>query len=445
MIELKQNRGSDQKTDYHGFTLQPGFWYGYDHETKEYVASSGWEVGQYLALYRKNNDNGEWAISWLDETEEKIAAYDFQAPDLEHKKTFNVWLKESYGILPEEYDKHYCGTFADEVEANYGDYYYDGLPIFARTKENIERADHHSDISVFQNCDSGKVFTYRDGFRRSVAPYLAAVAQGNLAAAGSAFHSLNADRSAIYSDVEARKVENLNKIAERADTLQMNCYQLLRGNGVSGMDAKRIIAVYLNNPDFFEKTKDNISDANNQEELEAFKNRYEELQQNGFSSVITEAIQVLSMAVEAEQTKAKEQILATVSLETKAYEKEYMDSIMHVYSIGREAGLEKQELQSVFPRAAVAHQVDNVEKFFDGLESAFARNHEQLINRQEFDKMEFMQELQKLQENCKEAGISEDSMEYELRLEALYEKYQLPEQEEELSEHEPEQDTMERE
>lgn len=434
MISLKQNHSVAAKIDYHGFMLQPGYWSGYDDETKEYVASSGWEVGQNLALYRRNEGTGEWEMSWLDQSETQILASNFNAPNLEGKKPFYQWLKEDYGIEPEAYDQHYCGTFADEIEADYEDYCYDGLPLFARTEDNLARA---RETSVEREAQSGvqntnsKVFTYREGFRRSIAPYIEGVREGNLAAVGSAFQALNADRSMIDADIDARKKENVQNVSEKADALLMNCYQLLRGNGMSAPDAKQIVSVYMNDPDFFENSDLAISEASDRKELETFKNRYAELQNNGFASVITEAINVLSMGVNAEQAKAVAQLETVAELETRAYEKEYMESLMHVYSIGRESGLTKDELLSVFPRSERSG-IENTKAFFDGLESAFAARHNQEVLRtaeraENVRKAEFVQELEALKKSCHEKGIAEDSLEYELQLENLYEKYQKPE------------------
>ena len=140
MIILKQNRSAASYTDYHGFTLQPGYWFGHDDETGEYVASSGWEVNHDLALYRRNQVTGEWEMSWVDQDETEIVASGFAVPDLAAKKTFKQWLKEDYGVEPEDYDEHYCGTFADEVESDYDDYINDGLLLFARTAANMELA-----------------------------------------------------------------------------------------------------------------------------------------------------------------------------------------------------------------------------------------------------------------------------------------------------------------
>lgn len=431
MISLKQNRGEAAGKDYHGFTLQPGYWSGYDDETKEYVASSGWEVGSDLALYRRDKETGEWEMSWLDQSETEVIATNFNAPDLESKKTFHQWLQEDYGIDPDEYDEHYCGTFADEVESDYKDYCYEGLPSFARTEANMARAREasagHGQPSDSRNA-SNKIFTYRDGFRRSIAPYMDGVGAGNLAAVGSAFQALNADRSMIDADIATRKAENVRNVSEKADTLLFNCYQLLRGNGMPAPDAKRIVSAYVNDPDFFVNSETSVPDGVNKKELEAFKNRYAELQNNGFSSVITEAINVLSMGVNAEQAKAVTQIEKTAELETKAYEKEYVESLMHVYSIGRENGLTKNELLSVFPSAEQSG-IRDVETFFDGLESAFnARRDQAALHLSEKAETErnsaFVEELQAFKKACSEKGISEDSLEYELKLESLYEKYQ---------------------
>ena len=136
MIILKQNRSAASYTDYHGFTLQPGYWFGHDDETGEYVASSGWEVNHDLALYRRNQVTGEWEMSWVDQDETEIVASGFAVPDLAAKKTFKQWLKEDYGVEPEDYDEHYCGTFADEVESDYEDYINDGLR-FLRAQQQI--------------------------------------------------------------------------------------------------------------------------------------------------------------------------------------------------------------------------------------------------------------------------------------------------------------------
>ena len=243
MIILKQNRSAASYTDYHGFTLQPGYWFGHDDETGEYVASSGWEVNHDLALYRRNQVTGEWEMSWVDQDETEIVASGFAVPDLAAKKTFKQWLKEDYGVEPEDYDEHYCGTFADEVESDYEDYINDGLPLFARTAANMELAakDEGTGLENAGVVGTDKVFTYRDGFRRSITPYLEKISHGNLAAAGSAFQALNTDRGMIDADIRSKKTENLHSVFEKADTLLLNCYQLLRGNGIAAPNARKIV------------------------------------------------------------------------------------------------------------------------------------------------------------------------------------------------------------
>lgn len=66
------------------------------------------------------------------------------------------------------------------------------------------------------------------------------------------------------------------------------------------------------------------------------------------------------------------------------------------------------------------------------MESAFAARHNQEVLRtaeraENVRKAEFVQELEALKKSCHEKGIAEDSLEYELQLENLYEKYQKPE------------------
>lgn len=143
MVQYNQ----ETNTNYHGFTIQPGFWCGYDSETKEYLASSGWEVGNNLALYRCTEHG--WEMEWLDQEEVEIAAGGFTAPDLESKKSFNQWLREDYGVEPEYYDNNYSNT--EQVEEEYRNYYYDGLPLFACSKENLERAQKEAAENVREN------------------------------------------------------------------------------------------------------------------------------------------------------------------------------------------------------------------------------------------------------------------------------------------------------
>lgn len=434
MIILKQNRSAASYTDYHGFTLQPGYWFGHDDETGEYVASSGWEVNHDLALYRRNQVTGEWEMSWVDQDETEIVASGFAVPDLAAKKTFKQWLKEDYGVEPEDYDEHYCGTFADEVESDYEDYINDGLPLFARTAANMELAakDEGTGLENAGVVGTDKVFTYRDGFRRSITPYLEKISHGNLAAAGSAFQALNTDRGMIDADIRSKKTENLHSVSEKADTLLLNCYQLLRGNGIAAPNARKIVEVYLNDPDFFEHSRKMASDETNKKEFESFKNGYAEFNGEVYPSVITEAINVLSMGVNAEQIKASKQIEKAAALEEKAYKKEYMESIMQVYSLGRDCGLSKEALMSVFSVDPEHSGIRDMDTFFNGLESVYSSRHKKAEQRAIAENAialneQFMRELEALKEECRENGIEENTLAYELRMEHLYEKYQMDE------------------
>lgn len=75
----------------------------------------------------------------------------------------------------------------------------------------------------------------------------------------------------IDADIRSKKTENLHSVSEKADTLLLNCYQLLRGNGIAAPNARKIVEVYLNDPDFFEHSRKMASDETNKKNLNPLK------------------------------------------------------------------------------------------------------------------------------------------------------------------------------
>ena len=126
MLKLKR-MDEFEIAKYHGFTLQNGFWYGTDTETGKYIATSGWECNECVAVYFKNENL--WDMEWVD-----IEATDFELENIpkintKSKMSFNEWIKEVVGITPEYFDNNYDGAQGYE---EYKAYLYDGLPEFVQ-------------------------------------------------------------------------------------------------------------------------------------------------------------------------------------------------------------------------------------------------------------------------------------------------------------------------
>lgn len=120
-------RRADYPGNFHGFTLKPGYYYGQDTETDNYIATSGWETSGNVALYFL--ESGKWEMHWID------VESDFQIKNLpeistDDKMSFLEWLEEVQGIMTEEWDDNYSGIMARQIEEEYESYLYDGLPQF---------------------------------------------------------------------------------------------------------------------------------------------------------------------------------------------------------------------------------------------------------------------------------------------------------------------------
>ena len=73
-----------------------------------------------------------------------------------------------------------------------------------------------------------------------------------------------------------------------------------------------------------------------------------------------------------------------------------------------------------------------MDTFFNGLESVYSNRHKKAEQRAIAENAialneQFMRELEALKEECRENGIEENTLTYELRMEHLYEKYQMDE------------------
>ena len=132
-----------ENIEFHGFTVQPGFWYGKDLTNGENVALT--PAGNF---YRNIESDAERPWQQRSESDEeryfesdvRILADGYQAPDFAGKKPFEQWLEEDYGISAEDFQEHYHGNMAEYVQAEYEYYQYNGLPDFARDEINIQHA-----------------------------------------------------------------------------------------------------------------------------------------------------------------------------------------------------------------------------------------------------------------------------------------------------------------
>lgn len=125
MLRLKR---ADYDGYYNGFNLKAGYWYGEDTSSGEKIATSGWEVGENVAIYHLKPEG--WKIEWTDIYSE------FQVENIPEisspKMGFYEWLDEEYGISFSDWDECYSGSQAAEIEDSYNAYYYDGLPKFVQ-------------------------------------------------------------------------------------------------------------------------------------------------------------------------------------------------------------------------------------------------------------------------------------------------------------------------
>lgn len=74
MFILKQN--NDKALIVKGFTVKPGFFYGYDTESQCLIATSGWETGHTVFVYSYNNN--KWGGLWTELKTENIVLLDIQ-------------------------------------------------------------------------------------------------------------------------------------------------------------------------------------------------------------------------------------------------------------------------------------------------------------------------------------------------------------------------------
>lgn len=126
MIKLKY---ADYKGIFHGFNLKEGFWYGVDTETQEFVASSGWEMQGFLAIYYLKNS--KWELKWKSIEENDFDVSNIPVINTDDKLSFAEWL-EVQGIDWGDYDNNFSELGANEIEEKYDMYLFDGLPKFAR-------------------------------------------------------------------------------------------------------------------------------------------------------------------------------------------------------------------------------------------------------------------------------------------------------------------------
>ena len=127
MLKLKY---ADYPGTYHGFTLKEGFWYGYDSETGNPIATSGWESNGSVAIY--SLVEGKWKMEWWDIEETDFQLENIPEVNTEGKMPFVEWLEEEQGIDWNDYDENYSGLMARQIEEEYDYYLYDGLPKFAQ-------------------------------------------------------------------------------------------------------------------------------------------------------------------------------------------------------------------------------------------------------------------------------------------------------------------------
>lgn len=124
MISLKKNK--EICRNYHGFTLQSGFWYGKADDGTP-VATSGWEMNGFVAVYFQKGK--EWEMCWIEEEEIDPDVSDLKINASSQKMSFDKWLEETYGMCWSEFDN---SSDRDEACEEYDRYLYDNLPHFVR-------------------------------------------------------------------------------------------------------------------------------------------------------------------------------------------------------------------------------------------------------------------------------------------------------------------------
>ena len=134
-----------ENIDFHGFTVQPGFWYGKDLASGENVALTA--DGNFYHYIESDAEMSwqEFDPTWYDEKEDidvdpTILADGYQAPDFSSKKPFEQWLEEDYGISAQDFQKFFYGELAENVQEQYDYYQYNGFPDFAREEINLQHA-----------------------------------------------------------------------------------------------------------------------------------------------------------------------------------------------------------------------------------------------------------------------------------------------------------------
>ena len=135
---------SKENIDFHGFTVQPGFWYGKDLTNGENIALT--PAGNFYRNIESDTERPWHNFDpWYDEeksmhADARILADGYQAPDFSSKKPFEQWLEEDYGVSTEDYQEYYHGKMAEYVQETYDYYQYNGLPDFARDEINLQHA-----------------------------------------------------------------------------------------------------------------------------------------------------------------------------------------------------------------------------------------------------------------------------------------------------------------
>lgn len=130
MFKMKYYAG--EKFQFHGFTLKRGFFYGIETETGRYVATSGWESGENVAIYFLE-DNNKWKLYWIAE-DSVFNIEDLPEIKKDNKMSFGKWLKAECGIDASDWDENYSGTCAEQIEREYDAYYFEHLPRFAQAQ-----------------------------------------------------------------------------------------------------------------------------------------------------------------------------------------------------------------------------------------------------------------------------------------------------------------------
>lgn len=127
MMHLKY---ADYPGKYHGFSLKEGYYYGVNTQTDELIATSGWECNGSVAIYTLTQ--GKWEMDWWNIEETDFKVENIPSINTEGKISFVHWLKNEQDIDWTDWDENYSGQMANEIEAEYNAYYYDGLPRFVQ-------------------------------------------------------------------------------------------------------------------------------------------------------------------------------------------------------------------------------------------------------------------------------------------------------------------------